>query len=178
MLISSEIDSERLVLRSLTESSITSSYLSWMNDVAVLKYLEVRYSPPTSIDELVGYVNKINSDDKNIFLGVFLKKNNAHIGNIKLGPINYHHKRADIGFVIGDKKYWGQGFASESIQTLASYAFETLGLEKLTAGCYDGNIGSAKSLLSAGFVHEATLRSHVVFNDIRVDVLLFGKVLS
>ena len=38
----------------------------------------------------------------------FLKKNNLHIGNIKLGPINSHHNRADIGFIIGDKNIGGR----------------------------------------------------------------------
>ena len=88
MLIDSDIVSERLVLKTLDESNVGSKYLSWMNNDEVIKYLEIKHTPPKSITDLVNFVNGINSDDKTLLLGIFLKENNLHIGNIKLGPIN------------------------------------------------------------------------------------------
>ena len=176
MLIDSDIVSERLVLKTLDESNVGSKYLSWMNNDEVIKYLEIKHTPPKSITDLVNFVNGINSDDKTLLLGIFLKENNLHIGNIKLGPINSHHNRADIGFIIGDKKYWGQGYSTEAIGALVKFAFNEIGLQKLTAGCYEENIGSAKALLKAGFTQEATLNSHVILGDKRVNVLIFGLV--
>ena len=177
MLIDNDIVSERLVLKTLDESNVGSAYLSWMNNDEVIKYLEIKHTQPKSITDLVNFVNGINSDDKTLLLGIFLKKNNLHIGNIKLGPINSHHNRADIGFIIGDKKYWGQGYSTEAIGALVKFAFNEIGLQKLTAGCYEGNIGSAKALLKAGFIQEATLNSHVILGDKRANVFIFGIVL-
>lgn len=177
MLIDNDIVSERLVLKTLNESNVGSAYLSWMNNDEVIKYLEIKHTQPKSITNLVNFVNGINSDDKTLLLGIFLKKNNLHIGNIKLGPINPHHKRADIGFIIGEKKYWGQGYSTEAIGAVIKFAFNEIGLKKLTAGCYEGNIGSAKALLKSGFTQEALLNSHVTLGDKRVNVLKFGIVL-
>ena len=172
MLIDNDIVSQRLVLKTLDETKVGSAYLSWMNNDEVIKYLEIKHNQPKSITDLVNFVNEINSDDKTLLLGIYL-----HIGNIKLGPINSHHNRADIGFIIGDKKYWGQGYSTEAIGALVKFAFNKIGLQKLTAGCYEGNIGSSKALLKAGFTHEATLNSHVILGDKRVNVSIFGIVL-
>jgi ribosomal-protein-alanine N-acetyltransferase len=178
MVINKDIICERLILKNLDESDVTEKYLSWMNDKEVLKYLEVKYSPPTSISDLKVFINNVNADDKNLFLGIFLKENLHHIGNVKLGSINTFHKRADIGFIIGNSQYWGMGLASEAIKGVSDYAFKNMDIKKLTAGCYENNIASMRTLVKSGFVQEATLASHVVFNDHRINVFLFGKVLD
>jgi len=73
MVINKDIICERLILKNLDESDGTEKYLSWMNDKEVLKYLEVKYSPPTSISDLKVFINNVNADAKNLFLGIFLK---------------------------------------------------------------------------------------------------------
>ena len=37
-----------------------------------------------------------------------------NIGNIKIDPINEIHKFGEYGILIGDKEYWGKGFAREA----------------------------------------------------------------
>jgi RimJ/RimL family protein N-acetyltransferase len=39
--------------------------------------------------------------------------------------INHYHKYADIGFLVGEKSYWGRGIAAEAISLATTYAFET-----------------------------------------------------
>lgn len=176
MLIESPIVSTRLQLKTLDETTVSHRYLSWLLDDEVTQYLEVRYAPPVSVNALMEFVKKTNADPHNLLLGIFLMESDAHIGNLKLGPVDPHHRRAEIGFLIGDKTNWGQGYAGEAIATLANFAFQKLGLAKLTAGCYEGNVGSAKALIKAGFLQEAKLPSHLVLNGRRVDKLVFGKL--
>ncbi|MEY8213728.1 MAG: hypothetical protein RPR97_04495 [Colwellia sp.] len=45
------------------------------------------------------------------------KKNDEHIGNIKIGAIKNNHRVGSVSLFIGDKKSWGQGLASQAIQT-------------------------------------------------------------
>ena len=57
---------------------------------------------------------------------------------------------------------------------MCEYGFTSLKLEKITAGCYEPNVGSERALLSAGFVKEATLQSAVIYDGRRVNSYLFG----
>ena len=50
------------------------------------------------------------------FLPFAIKTTDKHIGNIKLGPINWIHRYGDISLLIGDKDYWGKGIATEAIR--------------------------------------------------------------
>jgi len=124
--------------------------------------------------ELLSFVEALNASADSLMLGIFLKDEGRHIGNIKLGPIQRHHRRADLGFLIGEREVWGRGYASEAIAALVDFASRQLGLERITAGCYANNIGSQKALLKAGFSKEATLPAHWVCEGCRVDGLLYG----
>lgn len=176
MLLQSPITTLRLKLKTLNVFNISSNYLSWIQDPEVTQYLEVRHAPPRSTIDLLAYIDKMNVDYHSLLLGIFLKNAERHIGCIKLGPINAAHKRADIGFLIGEKSFWGQGFASEAIVAMAEYAFAQLGIEKLMAGCYAQNLGSTKALIKAGFLNETRLRQHAILSGKRVDVLIFAKL--
>ncbi|WP_304191248.1 GNAT family N-acetyltransferase [Phenylobacterium aquaticum] len=61
---------------------------------------------------------------------------------------------ADIGYWF-DEAYWGGGYASEAAGAVVRFAFETLGLTRLTAGHVNDNPGSGKVLLKLGFIHVA-----------------------
>lgn len=176
MLISSAICTNRLILRTLSDGDVTERYLNWLHDDQVTRYLEVRHSPLSTIADLLEFVRCTNSDSRSLLLGIFDRNRGVHIGNIKLGPINVYHRFADIGFFIGERGCWGEGLASEAIAAVADYAFQEMGIEKLTAGCHEENVGSVQALIRAGFAQEARLRAHVILNGKRVDKLSFGKI--
>lgn len=176
MMIETSLAGDKLFLATLNESGNHERYLSWLSDPEVLRYLEIRHAPPATPESICEYVMNMNSSQDNLLLGIFTCENQTHVGNIKLGPINRRHLHAEVGFLIGDKSIWGRGYASEAIALLAKYAFEKLHLAKLTAGCYAGNVGSEKALIRAGFVLEARLSSHLVFEGQRVDKWVFGRL--
>jgi [ribosomal protein S5]-alanine N-acetyltransferase len=176
MIITAPILTERLVLRSLTESDVTPKYLHWLLDEEITRFLEVRFAPEQTLETLEQFVIAANDSSDALLLGIFTKDGSRHIGNIKLGPICRNHSRADLGFLIGEREAWGKGFATEAIVATSHYALTTLRLGKLTAGCYASNQGSARALEKAGFSQEARLPKHQISGGVREDVLLFGKL--
>jgi RimJ/RimL family protein N-acetyltransferase len=58
--------------------------------------------------------------------------------------------RAELGYWLG-KPHWNQGLASEAAHAVTRWAFETLGLHKVTIGCIEGNIGSQKVIERVGY---------------------------
>jgi len=167
---------DKIFLRRLGPRDATGSYLRWLKNPAVNKFLEVRFAPPKSLRELRAQIRKSNHDPRMLLLGIFERCRGNHIGNIKLGPINRHHRTAEIGFLIGEKKEWGKGFASRSIRLVCAHAFGELGLVKITAGCYRSNQGSQRALRRAGFRREGRLARQWQSRKGRVDGLIFGKL--
>ena len=166
---------ERIYLREVRPSDVNDAYYRWMNDPEVTQYLESRFAP-NSMETLQEYVKNFLGNKDNIFLAIVLKENHKHIGNIKMGPINWFHRLADIGVMLGEKDSWGKGYASEAISLLVKHAFCTLNLHKLTAGCYEQNLGSLKAFQKSGFEIEGIRKKHRFLNGKYEDSILLGKI--
>ena len=60
---------------------------------------------------------------------------------------------ADLGFVF-DPAYGGHGYATEAVAAMLVYAFERLGVRRVTAGCYADNAPSWRVLERVGMRRE------------------------
>ena len=176
VLLETAIETKDLILRSLDASHAHGPYEAWMRDPAVNRFLEVRFGPPDAT-ALETYIMKLNASDDNMLLGLFPKSGpNRHIGNIKLGPINKHHRSAPIGIAIGAVEFWSKGLATQAIQALANYAFSILGLERLEAGFYAANEPSQRAFRRAGFIEEGRRRGARLCGGVRMDEIIMGRL--
>ena len=164
-----------MYLREVRPADVNERYYRWMNDPEVNQYLESRFYP-NSMETLSAYVKDKIGDRNNVFLAIVLKEDDSHIGNIKLGSINWIHRHGDVGIIIGEKGSWNKGYASEVISLLARYAFDTLNLHKLTAGCYEANVGSLKAFQKAGFEIEGVRKQHSFFDGKYLDLIQLGLI--
>jgi len=165
---------KRIYLREVRLSDVNEEYYGWMNDSEVTQYLESRFIPQ-SMNSLKEYVESKLGNRDEIFLAVVKRDNGKHIGNIKLGPINWIHRIGSIGILIGDKNSWGQGFGSESIILVVQYAFNTLNLHKVTAGCYEMNKGGIRIFEKAEFVVEGVRKNHYFFQGEYANAIFLGR---
>lgn len=168
------LETERLFLTELGPQHADGPYLEWMNDADLMQFLESRFRVYTR-DDLAAFIAATNGDPDSLMLGVFLKDDSRHVGNIKIGPIDRHHARGDIGLLIGDRSVWGQGIAREAIAAIAKHALDEMGLHKVTAGCYGANLGAQKAFLAAGFREEGRRPSHFLHRDGWQDHVLFCR---
>jgi len=176
MQLEATLETQDLLLRTLSKSDATSDYLNWLWDPQINAFLEIRFNLPSSLAELSTFIEKVAVSPDSLLLGIYKKTDLKHIGNIKIGPINPYHRWADLGFLIGDRSEWGKGYASSAITAITDYAFNHLDLAKVTAGCYAQNQGSRRALLKAGFQQEGCQTLQWEANGIRQDGLLFGKL--
>lgn len=159
MRLPAPLQTERLLLRTLDESNVGAAYPAWLLDPDVIRHLEARFAKHDA-ESCRAFVASANSQPDIMLLGIFLRDGDHHIGNIKLGPINRHHRRAELGLLIGTRSEWGKGYAVEAIAAVTRHAFNSLGLHKVTAGCYSGNIGSLRAFLKAGYIEVARRKQH------------------
>ena len=162
-------------LRELRMPDINSIYLQWMKDPDVIQYLESRFDS-YSREDLERYVKEKIEDPDNYLFAIIKKKTTRHIGNIKLGPINWNHRRASIGIMIGAKTLFGGGYGTEAVGLLVDFAFNELKLHKLTSGCYAPHRSAAIIFTKNGFTKEGTRRSHSILGGNYVDTFEFGII--
>jgi RimJ/RimL family protein N-acetyltransferase len=170
---------KKILIKELKIKDIASNYINWMNDENIIKYTEI--DKKQNKKTIKSYVsNKLKSKFEFLY-GIYLvdkkKEIKSHIGNIKLGPINFKHKYAEISYFIGEKKYWKNGYGTEAIRQLILIAKKKFQLKKLQAGFNQLNKGSEKVLLKNNFKLEAIFKSQRVFKNKRVDSYWYGKII-
>jgi [ribosomal protein S5]-alanine N-acetyltransferase len=160
-------------LRTVRPADVRGGYGRWVNDPRVNQFLESRFHRATEVS-LEAYVARFQGDPDHVFLAVVARDTDTHIGNVKLGPIDWNHRVADIGLLIGEPAYWGHGIATEVIRLIARYAFDELHLRKVTAGCYSTNRAAIRAFEKAGFVHEGLRKQQYQCNGEYVDGVMLG----
>jgi len=165
---------EGLTLRTLDAGHAGGPYLAWMNDPEIMAYTESRFAAHDRAS-LAAFIAAMNDSPANLLLGLFSRDDDAHIGNIKLGPVEAGHQRAWIGIVIGDRDRWGQGLAGQAIDAVANHGLENLGLRRVLAGIYADNQGSLKAFLKAGFREIARLPGHSRSGQDWVDDIIMAR---
>jgi RimJ/RimL family protein N-acetyltransferase len=165
-----------MILKKLDlKSDITKKYQDWMNDLEVTKFTEQKYKKHT-LKDIRNFVREKNNSKNEFLYGIFVKINNlnTHVGNIKLGPIKWNHKTADISYLLGEKEMWGKGYVTLAIKEIIKIA-KNKKLKKLKAATYEMNIGSKKVLIKNGFKVEGVLKSAIIFKKRRYASYIFGK---
>jgi RimJ/RimL family protein N-acetyltransferase len=76
-------------------------------------------------------------------------------GTIGLDDITWHMRawrmdRAELGYWIATPLH-NQGFATEAAHAVVQWGFETLGLHKVTVGCFEANVASRRVIEKLGF---------------------------
>jgi len=146
-----KIEGQRIYLKPLSEKNATQEYCAWLNDPVVNKFLETR---KTTIRDLKKYIQKQIEDPNSFFVGIFDKKIDRHIGNIKLEPIDWKRKKAVFGILIGDKNYWGKGIGTEATKLIVNYAFNQMGLQEIELGVIAENLAAIRAYEKVGFETE------------------------
>lgn len=168
---------ESVSLFVLTPEHVTDSYVSWLNDPEINKYLESRFVTHT-VESTKAFVASVLASPNSLFLGIKSHQLDRHVGNIKLGPIDPHHATGDIGILVGDKASWGKGIATSAIEAISTIAVSHLKLRKMTAGCYASNAGSQRAFEKAGFLVEGMRPAQFLLDGRPEDLVLMGRVLK
>ncbi len=168
------ISGNRIYLSRLSINDVSEKYAQWLNDIDINRFLESRFSA-NSIETIRDFVQRMEMSNDSVLTGIFTINDHNHIGNIKLGGINWVHRYGDIGLLIGEKEYWGQGYGSEAIKLIADYAFNCLNLHKVWAGCYVNNVGSVNAFRKAGFYEEACIKKQYFYQGEYIDGITLAK---
>lgn len=143
-------------------------YTSWLNDfeVAMSTVLYSRIidieAENTALAELkLGYNFAIR-----------LIENNELIGNVGLNNVDFLHRNAELGIVIGNKSYWNQGYGQEAINLMLDFTFNLLNIKCIYLQAYEYNKPGISLYEKVGFKISGRIRKAQEINGKRYDILL------
>ena len=167
----------RIYLRGLASEEIQENtpYFSWLNDLSLDVFTERSYRPNT-MENMESYHSRMTNTPSCLFLGIFCQETDTHIGNITLTEINHTHRRACVGYLLGDKSYAGKGIITEAVLMLMYFGFNKLNLERIYAGAVRPNTASQRVCQKSGMVEEGTQRHYLLRNGEWHDNILFGAL--
>jgi RimJ/RimL family protein N-acetyltransferase/ubiquinone/menaquinone biosynthesis C-methylase UbiE len=147
----------RIDLRWLTHED-AAAFFEIFGDPEVMRFWS---SPPhANVAEARGYIDGIHAHfrARQLFQwGVRLRESRQIIGTTTLYDLSVEHGRAQVGFALRRDK-WGQGFATDVLDTVIGFAFDTLGLNRLEADVDPENERSLATLERQGFRREGYMR--------------------
>jgi len=123
---------KQIYLRHPIREDVEGEWYEWFSDEETTKFLESRFWPNSKESQLKFY-NSLHDDKNKLVLSIILKSNDKHIGVISLGNINWVHRYADIGIVIGDKQFNQGVYATEAYALILKTAFLKLNLNNVRA---------------------------------------------
>jgi [ribosomal protein S5]-alanine N-acetyltransferase len=162
------LESIRLYYRPLSMAHLSDRYVSWLNNPNVNRYLET--GGDQTIDTLKQYLMDVEKKNM-LFWGIHLKNDDAHIGNIKIDPINRRHGLGEYGILMGEENQWGKGYAKEASIRIINYCFEVQKLRKITLGVVAKNDAAVQLYKSLEFQIEGVYKRHGFYDGQYLDVL-------
>lgn len=75
----------------------------------------------------------------------------AYIGNCMYYDVDVVHKTAEVGVLIGNRRYWNDGYGFEVVVTLVEHIFATTGLNRLYLHTLKWNKRALRCFEKCGF---------------------------
>lgn len=146
-----------------TDRYITPHYISWLNNPKINRYMYTGRLPVSDQDMndpndhnnfLFAVMSNLIVEPKPVKVGTGY---DYYIGTISLNSIDWINRNGEIGYMIGDSRYWGLGIATEAVGLVSDWAINRLNLHKIESGVVAGHTPSIRVLEKNGFVHYGTI---------------------
>lgn len=140
------------------------------------------WEPTWAADDLsiIGYKRRLAAYQRHRQSGwgrtffLFDSQGDRLLGGASLTRIRYgNSKSATLGYWMSVHEA-GKGHMQKAVPSLISYAFDTLGLERVEAATLPKNERSKHLLKKVGFIEEGYVREYLEINGKREDHLLFA----
>jgi len=102
-------------------------------------------------DYVVAYAEELNLSTPTRLRFAIEDLEGKHIGNCMLYDIDEKKGEAEMGIMIGDRRYWGKSYGTDVVTTLLDYVFENTSLQRIYLNTLDWNIRAQRCFEKCGF---------------------------
>jgi [ribosomal protein S5]-alanine N-acetyltransferase len=167
------LETDRLVLRPFrVEDASEVQRLAGDREIAATTLRIPHPYPEGAAEEWIASLAASFASGDSVAFAVTRRSDGALLGAIGL-DITRQHERAELGYWIG-KPFWGNGYCTEAARAVVNYAFEDVGLNRITAGHFAHNIASGQVMQHIGMTCEGKRIQEIKKWGKFVDVILYG----
>ncbi|MDR2938931.1 MAG: GNAT family N-acetyltransferase [Clostridiales bacterium] len=158
------IKTPRLTLRKFRAEDSLSSFRNWsgseltVNDIDFICHENIFQAEDFISDTISGY------NDYTYSFAISLNTSNQVIGSIQLTNIDDYLEKCTVGFVVG-YMFWGKGYATEALDMVLNFAFNTVGFQKVVGLCRTNNPSSEKVMKKCNMFFEGISRREIRIVD-------------
>lgn len=171
------IKGDKIYLRELRASDLTGPWYTWLNDSEVTTF-QNKGIIPNSIEKQTKYYESLIHNPNEVVLAIIEEETQNHIGCVGLHRIDWVHRSAELGIVIGDRAVWGKKYGKQAWSLISEYGFKVLNLHRIYAVIVEGNIASQKSAEASGFVQDGKMRDYLFKNGKYLNAFYYSKLNS
>jgi RimJ/RimL family protein N-acetyltransferase len=103
--------------------------LCWFNDPEIITTLKLNLGVTRRQEEQ--FFERLEAPADSAFHWAILDPSEQHVGFISLHEINWRHRWATGGLVIGERSAWGHGYATDAVSVRTGFAFDEVGLHRI-----------------------------------------------
>jgi len=137
------------------EESDLPSFVEWLADGEVTRWLAEMSAPPTLDEEYEWYERRRSDPDSLMWAIETVDGRLVGSTELRLEPAR---RKAEFGIVIGDKGSWNGGLGTEALRLVLAYAFDELELNRVELTTAEDNGRAIRSYEKVGFVREGLKR--------------------
>lgn len=147
----------------------------WKADEPTAPWPSQPLTPGLSVESADRWFDDMQSKQgkEHVYLGIFSPKGDL-LGDVQVANIDWRSRTATLGYGIAKSGDRGKGYATDAVLTLVEFAFDELGLYRITAETAAYNAASCRVLEKCGFVPEGRCRQAIYCAGQRHDRLIYG----
>lgn len=127
-------------------------------------------------EDILRWIDFHNKKEDEVVLVMVANDANRVIGHVGLYKIDEVAKKTEYGILIADDNSRGKGYGTKATRAMVDYAFNTLGMHKVTAEVLNENIPSISMFTKCGFRIDGCLKDDVFKNGRYYDVLCMSVI--
>lgn len=148
-------------------------FYNWIDDEETIRYSLTKFHQINSKAEINDWYNNTIQNPRCFSLGI-ITNDGELIGHIGISGINKVDNNGEYFILIGNKKYWNKGIASEATKDIVELGFKYLNLNRITLTASSSNVGALKAYKKAGFKEEGCMRNAFFRNNKSSDKIIMG----
>jgi diamine N-acetyltransferase len=143
---------------------LLATYRRWYNDFGMRRTFGGLPRPWTDARQDRWYEDVATPDDSEAIFTIYEAARMRPVGTTTLTHIDYRNRSAEFGILIGEDRWRGKGFGTETSRLMLDYAFSMLELHSVYLTVVEFNLAGIRAYEKAGFRHSGRRRDAIAMD--------------
>lgn len=139
--------------------------VNWLKEERVfMMWCAAKFKYPLTVEQLQDY-KELYEQDEFGWIFVALDEAGTPVGHFLMRMADYEKESVHLGFIVIDPEKRDHGYGKEMVKLAVKYAFELLGVRRVTLGVYDTNPRAEQCYKKVGFITETYSKDSLTYGN-------------